>query len=86
MLSWDGKIIHVDPYGRLADYSELPKADLVLITHDHGDHLDAQALAAIRKANTDVLLTEKCRDRGIAGEVMKNGDINDLQPVGIPWC
>ena len=44
-----GKAIHVDPFGKLADYATLPKADLVLITHSHADHLDPAAIAAIRK-------------------------------------
>ena len=35
-FTFGGKVIHVDPFGKLADYSTLPKADLVLITHAHG--------------------------------------------------
>ena len=33
MLKFGGKVIHVDPYSRLADYARLPKADLVFLTH-----------------------------------------------------
>ena len=47
MLGFDGKTIHVDPYGKLADYAALPKADAILITHDHADHLDPAAIVAI---------------------------------------
>ena len=32
------KVIHIDPVSREADYSTLPKADLILVTHHHGDH------------------------------------------------
>ena len=38
MFGFEGKIIHVDPFGRMADYSKLPKADMILVTHHHGDH------------------------------------------------
>ena len=74
MLSFNGKIIHVDPYSGVADYSNLPKADVILITHEHGDHLDLKALSLINKGNTAVICTEKCAPSLSGGIVMKNGD------------
>ena len=47
-FQFQGKVIHVDPYGDVADYTKLPKADLILVTHDHPDHLDLKALGAVR--------------------------------------
>ena len=41
--------IYVDPDGRLADFSRLPKADLILVSHQHGDHFDARAIEALLK-------------------------------------
>jgi len=35
MFSLGGKVIHVDPYSDVADYASLPKADLILLTHEH---------------------------------------------------
>ncbi|MHB9030114.1 MAG: MBL fold metallo-hydrolase, partial [Candidatus Latescibacterota bacterium] len=44
MLEFGDKVIQVDPWSRLADYSRLPRADAALITHHHIDHLDSLAL------------------------------------------
>ncbi|MCK4776576.1 MAG: MBL fold metallo-hydrolase, partial [Candidatus Krumholzibacteria bacterium] len=60
MFTFERKILHVDPFSRLADYSTLPKADVIFITHHHRDHLDPVALAELRTKNTVVILTEKC--------------------------
>ena len=56
MMTFRGKIIHFDPYGKMADYKKLPKADLIFITHDHNDHFDLAALQAIQKKETTVIL------------------------------
>jgi L-ascorbate metabolism protein UlaG (beta-lactamase superfamily) len=74
MFTFGSTVVHVDPVSREADYGKLPKADLILVTHEHGDHLDAAAIAAVRKPTTAVLLTEKCQAAVKDGVVMKNGE------------
>ena len=44
MFIFAGKVIHIDPWTRLADYSKMPKADMIFLTHEHRDHLDMKAL------------------------------------------
>jgi len=83
MFEFNGKIIHVDPVSSEGDYSKLPKADLVLITHEHGDHLDVQALALIKKDETDIVLNENSAKRINEGIVMKNGDVKTVQGLNI---
>ena len=83
MFTFGGKVIHVDPVGRYADYSKLPKADIILITHEHGDHLDSKAIGLIRKEKTDLLLTQKCAEKGETGIIMKNGDVKTVQELKI---
>jgi L-ascorbate metabolism protein UlaG (beta-lactamase superfamily) len=75
MFTCGGKVVHVDPWSQLADYGKLPKADLVLITHEHRDHLDLKALDAIRKDGTVVVSTEIVAKQVKDALVMKNGDV-----------
>jgi L-ascorbate metabolism protein UlaG (beta-lactamase superfamily) len=83
ILAFRGKILHVDPFGRLADYSKLPKADIVLLTHDHSDHLDPVALEKVRTEKTVVVLTEKCAEKVGGGIVMKNGDLRTVDGIEV---
>lgn len=81
-FSFGGKEIYIDPFGEAADYSGLPKADLLLITHEHFDHCDGQAIAAIRTERTQAVMTAACSAKLGDGIVMKNGDSRTVE--GIP--
>ena len=83
MLMFKGQVIHVDPYTKLADYSKLPKADVILITHEHPDHLDSSAIRLLRTTNTTVVLTATCAEQVSGGMVMKNGDVLTVKGVRI---
>lgn len=83
MFKFGGKIIHVDPVSREADYSRLPQADLVLVTHEHGDHLDPEVLNLIKKENTILVVTEKCYQKIEHGIIMKNGETKTFDSIKI---
>ncbi len=74
MMQFNGKTIHIDPVWNYADYNKLPKADLILVTHDHGDHLDVNAIKTLLNPGTEVVLTEKCAEKYPDGKIMKNGE------------
>lgn len=69
-----GKVVHVDPWTKLADYAALPKADVVLVTHAHQDHLDLAAIAAVRKPETKVFVAPACEGKVEGATVLRNGE------------
>lgn len=80
---YKNKVIHVDPYSRVADYSKLPKADLIILTHEHGDHLDKNAIDSVKKADTKFIVSEICEEELGYGEVIKNGEKTSFAEVAI---
>ena len=82
ILAFGGKIIHVDPYGKTADYAALPKADAVLVTHEHQDHLDRAALGTILKPDTELILSRKSAEAYGKGTALENGETTTV--LGIP--
>lgn len=83
MLDFNQVNISIDPYSGVANYAQLPKADLILITHEHHDHLDKGSLASIRTAETDLVLTEPCARQVEGGIVMHNGDVRTVRGIQI---
>ncbi len=83
MFAFSGKTIHVDPWSQLADYAKLPKADVILITHEHYDHLDPKAVETLRTEKTILVLTQACAEKLAGGIVMKNGDVKTLEGLKI---
>ena len=78
MFKYNDKIIHIDPWTKLADYDQLPKADIILLTHHHRDHLDPKALDQVRTADSQIVLTETCAKTVAGGIVMQYGDTKNI--------
>lgn len=57
-ITYDGVEIQIDPVGVGAkpetDYGQFPKANLILITHEHRDHFEREAIAQIRTPATTI--------------------------------
>jgi len=78
MIQYDGKTYHIDPVTMFGtDYSKMPKADFILITHSHGDHMDAKAIDAVKKDNTVILASADVVKNLGTGISMANGDVKE---------
>ena len=71
-FEYQDKFLYIDPVGQIADFSSFPKADAILVTHEHGDHLDPAAIGKLAKPGTDVYLTALCQPKYPAGKICKN--------------
>jgi len=86
-LTYKGMSFQFDPvteHGKHTDYGvEFPKADVIFVTHEHGDHLDPQAIQSLTAEGVTTLVTNaRCAEMLGKGTVMANGDSMTL-PSGI---
>ncbi len=90
VFEFGNQVIHIDPVQQEADYSVMPKADIVLVTHQHSDHFDLAAIRHITKENTTLICTEKCNQNSenLPGpRIMHNGDtltVNGIHIEAVP--
>ena len=76
MFQYAGKVIYADPVG---NYSELPKADLILITDIHGDHLNAGAIAQLKKDGTVIVAPSAVAKTVTEAKVVDPGASTDVK-------
>ena len=55
VMEWSGKTIAVDPVGGALAFADFPKAELILITDIHGDHLSVETVAALSGPLTTII-------------------------------
>lgn len=76
-IVYDGKEIEVDPVSKLGDrvtdYSKFPKADLILVTHEHHDHLDPNAIKTLMKSDTMIIANPNSQKILGFGKSLSNG-------------
>jgi L-ascorbate metabolism protein UlaG (beta-lactamase superfamily) len=77
-FTFQGKVIHVDPVSQYGDYTAMPKADLILITHEHRDHLDEKAIGSISKKETVIVGSSAVAEVFREAISMANGDVKEF--------
>ncbi len=77
-IEYDGREIEIDPCsnlrGHTVDYTAIPKADIILVTHEHFDHYDTVALRQLTSEKTQLVMNKRCVEIYGDGSAMANGD------------
>ena len=77
-IQYNGLEIQVDPVGMWmkpeTDYATFPKANIILITHEHKDHFDREAIHQLRTPATTIYVNQAVYGHFKNGLVLKNGD------------
>ena len=55
VMQWSGRMIYNDPVGGAAPFNGIAKADLILVSHTHGDHYHAATLDAVRGTDARII-------------------------------
>jgi len=78
LIQAGGKIIYLDP-AKPASFAERPKADLILITDIHGDHMDPDSIKAVTKAGTEILAPPAVVQTVTTAKPLANGETKTWQ-------
>jgi len=79
-IDGEGVVVYIDPY-RLKDG---PKADLILVTHDHSDHASMVDVALIQKQDT-IIVTIEAAAKKLSGQIktVKPGEEHTVKGIAI---
>jgi len=91
-INYNGIEIEVDPVGFWlkpeTDYATFPKANIILVTHEHKDHFDRAAIHELRTPATSIYVNQAVFGHFKNGLVMQNGETrkyaNDITIEAVP--
>jgi L-ascorbate metabolism protein UlaG (beta-lactamase superfamily) len=81
-------VVYCDPVGDAAAYADLPAPDLILVTHEHGDHYNAETLAALVGDDTVLITNPAVYDMlpdalKAKASAVANGESTEFNGLGI---
>jgi L-ascorbate metabolism protein UlaG (beta-lactamase superfamily) len=82
-IRFGNQVITVDPTAMGGDYNTLPKADIVLVTDIHGDHLDPATITKASKPNATVLAPSAAAPQIKGATVIANGEMKTVNGISV---
>ena len=77
-IIYEGTEIEIDPVRKMGqrttDYTAMPKADYIFVTHEHGDHFDPEAIRQLSTDKTRLITNHRCGEQLGYGTLMANGE------------
>lgn len=77
-IIYEGTEIEIDPVRKLGqrttDYTAMPKADFIFVTHEHGDHFDPEAIRLLSADKTQLITNQRCGEQLGYGTLLANGE------------
>jgi len=77
----NGFVIYIDPVRSSGNYDFLPKADVILVTHEHGDHLDTKLIEDLKKPGTLLFCNQNSTSKVSWGMAMNSGDRQEINNI-----
>ena len=81
MFKVDGYVIHIDPVKSSGKYDFLPTADIILVTHEHYDHLDVDLINMLKKKGTLVFCNRNSSKKIPWAIVLASGDRQEINNI-----
>jgi L-ascorbate metabolism protein UlaG (beta-lactamase superfamily) len=81
MFKVNGFVIYIDPVRSSGNYDFFPKADIILVTHEHGDHLDVNLIDSLKKPGTLVFCNMNTLAKIKWAMAMKAGDRQEINNI-----
>ncbi len=82
VLKYQGKVIHVDPWSR-GNYEGVAKADLILITDIHSDHMDPDQIQEVTKRGSVIIAPEAVQKTVTEARILRNGETTEVLGIRI---
>lgn len=88
VMHWNGTTIYNDPVGSASDYRRMPDPDVILVSHQHGDHFSSSTITSLKEEHTLIVVpaavfSQLSSAAKEAAVVLANGESFDTGSVTI---